>query len=95
MLNDDSTDQIHVMKPNAAGDAWSITAELAYKFGKPQLPTTTSAIDRGALKGTVFLGENLAVRQVTFTAAGEVVDTAKLAWPDAMENIVGVVGVQP
>jgi DNA-binding beta-propeller fold protein YncE len=96
VMNDDSTDQIHIFKPSSSGTTpWSITGELAYKFGKPQIPVSISTIDRGGLKGTAFVGENLAVRQLQFTAAGDVVDTAKLAWPDAMENIVGVVGVQP
>ena len=98
VLNDDSTDQIHVLSytPGNAGAPFAITGELAYKFGKPQIPTTISKITRGALEGTTFVGENVAVRQLTFEAAGTVTDTAKLVFPGGgNETIVGVVGVQP
>jgi DNA-binding beta-propeller fold protein YncE len=97
VLNDDSTNQIHVLSydPARAAAPFAITGELAYKFGKPQLPTNASILTRGALKGRVFVAENLAVRQLTFGAAGGVTDTAKLAFPDTIETIVGVVGVQP
>lgn len=97
VLNDDSTDQIHVLKYDAADASapFSITGELAYKFGKPQIPVTASWIARGSLKGTVFVGENVAVRQIRFGAAGDVTDVAKLASGPGNEGIIGVVGVQP
>ena len=97
VLNDDSTDQIHVMRydPSNSAAPFTITGELAYRFGKPQIPTNASVLDRGALKGKVFVGENVAVRVLTFTAAGDVVDTAKLEFAGGNESIVGVVGVQP
>jgi hypothetical protein len=56
---------------------------------------TASAIDRGSLKGTVFVSENVAVRQLRFEANGTVTDVAKLASPSGNTGIVGVVGVQP
>ena len=97
VLNDDSTDQIHVLKydPSDAAAPITITGELPYKFPPPQIPITISLIDRGSLKGTTFVGENIAVRQLTFTAAGTVEDTAKVPFPNSNEGIVGVVGVQP
>jgi len=97
VLNDDSTDEIHVMTYDAANSAapFAITGELPYVFGKPQIPVTASTIDRGKLKGTVFIGENLAVRQLTFNAGGTVSDTAKLSLGAGNTSIVGVVGVQP
>jgi DNA-binding beta-propeller fold protein YncE len=97
VLNDDSTDQIHILKYDAANTSapFSITGELVYKFGKPQIPVTASWIERGSLKGTVFIGENVAVRQIRFGAAGDVTDIAKLASGPGNEGIIGVVGVQP
>jgi hypothetical protein len=97
VLNDDSTDQIHILAYDAAKTAapFSITGELAYKFGKPQIPVAASWIDRGSLKGTVFVGENVAVRQIRFGAAGDVTDVAKVASGPGNSGIIGVVGVQP
>jgi hypothetical protein len=97
VLNDDSTDQIHVISydPSNTAAPFAITGELVYKFGKPQIPVTASTIDRGALKGAVFVGENVAVRQLRFEANGDVTDVAKLDSPAGLTGIVGVVGVQP
>jgi DNA-binding beta-propeller fold protein YncE len=97
VLNDDSTDQIHVLSYDASNTTapFAITGELAYKFGKPQIPVTASTIDRGSLKGAVFVSENVAVRQLRFEANGTVTDVAKLASPSGTSGIVGVVGVQP
>lgn len=96
VLNGDATNQIHVLSYDAAKPApFAITGELAYQFAKPQIPTTASGIDRGALRGTVLVGENLGVRKLVFGADGKVTDAARLGYPDAIANIVGVVGVQP
>jgi hypothetical protein len=97
VLNDDSTDEIHVLSydPSNAAAPFAITGEVAYAFGKPQIPVTASTIDRGSLEGTVFVGENVAVRQLRFGPAGDVTDVAKLASPPGLTGIVGVVGVQP
>jgi DNA-binding beta-propeller fold protein YncE len=96
VLNDDSTDEIHVLSYDATKPApFVITGELAYKFPKPQIPVTAATIDRGALRGTVLIGENIGVRRVVFAASGAVTDTQKLSFPDGIPNVVGVVGVQP
>lgn len=97
VLNDDSTDQIHVLSYDASNAAtpFVITGELAYKFPKPQIPCTASVIERGSLRGTVLVSENLAVRKVVFTPAGGVTDAARLVWAETFTNIIGVVGVQP
>jgi DNA-binding beta-propeller fold protein YncE len=96
VLNDDSTDEIHVLSYDATKPApFVITGELAYKFPKPQIPVTAATIDRGALRGTVLIGENVGVRRVVFSANGAVTDTQKLSFPDGIPNVVGVVGVQP
>ena len=95
-LNGDSTNQIHVLSYDPTKPApFVITGELAYQFAKPQIPTTASSIDRGPLRGTVLVGENLGVRKLVFAADGKVTDAALLTYPDGIANIVGVVGVQP
>jgi DNA-binding beta-propeller fold protein YncE len=95
-LNGDASDAIHVLSYDASKPApFVITGELAYKFAKPELPSTASMIDRGALRGTVLVSENLGVRKLVFGADGTVTDVAQLAFPDGIANIVGVVGVQP
>jgi hypothetical protein len=95
-LNGDATNQIHVLAYDPSKPApFTITGELGYQFAKPQIPTTASAITRGALRGTVFVGENLGVRKLVFAADGKVTDAALVSWPDGIPNIVGVVGVQP
>lgn len=96
VLNGDSSDAIHVLSYDAAKPApFVITGEVAYAFPKPQIPTTASSIERGSLKGTVLVGENLGVRKLVFGADGKVTDAALLTYPDGIANIVGVVGVQP
>jgi DNA-binding beta-propeller fold protein YncE len=95
VLNDDATNQIHVLAPTTNGTSWTITGELAYVYGAPQLPVSASLIARGALEGYVFVAENQAVRTLAFTAAGQVIDTAKLTFSGGNESIVGIVGVQP
>lgn len=96
VLNDDSTDEIHVLSYDATKPApFVITGELAYKFPKPQIPITASMIERGTLRGTVLIGENIGVRKVVFAASGAVTDAQKLSFPDGIPNVVGVVGVQP
>ena len=64
VLNDDSTDQIHVLTydPANAATPFVLTGQLAYKFPPPQIPTTASVIAQGSLMGTVFVSENTAVR---------------------------------
>ncbi|MDB4935656.1 MAG: hypothetical protein JWP87_2628 [Labilithrix sp.] len=97
VLNDDSTDEIHTLSYDATKPAapFVITGELAYAFPKPQIPVTAALIDRGALRGTVLIGENVGVRRVVFAASGAVTDAQKLSFPDGIPNVVGVVGVQP
>jgi hypothetical protein len=96
VLNGDSTDQIHLLSYDGSKDPpFVITGELAYNFAKPQIPTTASMITQGKLRGTVLVGENLAVRQLAFDKSGKVTDVAKLPFPEGIANIVGVVGVQP
>jgi DNA-binding beta-propeller fold protein YncE len=97
VLNDDSTDQIHVLTYDGANATtpFVIKGELAYKFGKPQIPVTVASIARGNLKGRAFIGENIAVRELTFGANGDVTDTQKLDFTGDNTRIVGVVGVQP
>jgi DNA-binding beta-propeller fold protein YncE len=96
VLNDDSNDMIHVLSYDGTKAApFTITGELAYKFGKPAIPVTVIVLDHGNLKGRAFIGENAAVRELTFGENGTVTDTQKLDFPDDVTLAVGVVGVQP
>jgi len=97
VLNGDSNDQIHVLAYDAANRTapFVITGQMPYRFPRPQIPTTATPILVGSLRGTVFVGEVSAVRQLTFMAAGSVMDTAQLSLGGGLETIVGVVGVSP
>ncbi|MDB4941970.1 MAG: hypothetical protein JWP97_1504 [Labilithrix sp.] len=96
VLNGDAADAIHLLSYDATRAApFVLTGEVAYAFGKPQIPSTASLLERGTLRGTVIIGENSAVRRMVFNADGTVKDAQKLAYPDTIEDIVGVVGVQP
>ena len=90
-------DQINVLSydPNKPSAPFTITGQLTYQFPAPQLPATAGLISQGSLKGTVLISENTAVRQVAFTATGQVTDTAYLLFKGGDESIVGVIGVQP
>ena len=97
VLNSDGMDALRILKYDPANVAtpFVIQGEVTYVNGKPQLPVDAVVIDRGALEGRVLVGENLAVRQLMFTAAGGVTDIALLNFGSGSTSIVGAVGVQP
>lgn len=72
VLNDDTSDSIQVLaySPANASAPWVITGQVKYKFGRPLIPTTVSTIVRGGLKGTVFVAEDVACRQLRFGPNG-------------------------
>jgi DNA-binding beta-propeller fold protein YncE len=97
VLNDDSTDEITVLRYDAQNTTTPFTnvGRVTYAFPKPEIPTSASMIEYGSLKGRVLVSENLAVRQLQFTEQGGVTDTEKFAMGSGIPNIVGVVGVTP
>jgi hypothetical protein len=68
---------------------------VTYKFGKPQLPTSSIVITRGKLEGRVLIAETSAVRQMQFLPNGTITDTAKFAFTGDSSEIVGSIGVTP
>ncbi|HEY7955929.1 MAG TPA: hypothetical protein VII38_11585 [Polyangia bacterium] len=97
LLNSDGMDALRVLAydPSNATAPFTITGEVSYQNGKPQLPAAAVVIGRGALKGTVLVAENLAVRELTFSQAGAVTDEALMSFGTDTPSIVGTVGVQP
>ncbi len=62
---------------------------------KPQLPADMVQISRGTLQGRVLVAENVAIRQVQFTAAGGVTEVELLSLGNDSLAIPGAIGVQP
>lgn len=96
VLNDDSTDEISVLRYDPANATpFTNTGYMTYAFPKPQIPVTAALVERGALKGRVLVSENLAVRQLQFELDGTVTDVERFSSGAGIPAIVGVVGVQP
>ncbi|HEU0030711.1 MAG TPA: hypothetical protein VFQ53_08760 [Kofleriaceae bacterium] len=86
-------DKIFVLAPGATG-TWAAT-EVSYAGGRPQLPGDLAAIDRGTLRGHVFISENVSIRHLAFTPDGNVTDLGSLAFGMGLENIGGAIGITP
>jgi hypothetical protein len=96
VMSSDGTDGIRLLR--YSGDAaapFSVVSEITYVHGKPELPSFTASITRGALMGTVLVAENVAVRGLAFHADGGVTDAFKVTFGTGVENVVGVIGTQP
>jgi hypothetical protein len=68
---------------------------VPYKFGRPQLPTSSVVISRGKLEGRVLIAETSAVRQMQFLPNGTIVDTATFTFTGDTSDAVGSIGVTP
>lgn len=98
LLDSDGEDALRVVSydPTKTEAPFSVGAEVAYKDGKKTaLPTIANVIDRGGLKGRVLVSENLAIRQLTFAAAGTISDLGVFTFGEDFTEIVGSMGVQP
>ncbi|MFN0251136.1 MAG: hypothetical protein ACKV2T_29950 [Kofleriaceae bacterium] len=73
--------------------AWRKTA-LALG-ANPQIPADMVSLDRGMLRGHVWISENTSVRQVRFTQAGDVENVGSLAFGSGLQNIPGAIGITP
>lgn len=87
-------DAIFILDTAPAG-GWRVRGEVAYSGGAPQIPADLAAIDRGALRGHVFVAENVSVRHLAFRDTGAVDDLGSLAFGAGLENIAGAIGVTP
>jgi hypothetical protein len=81
--------------PADASTPFSNEGELAITSEPVALPGAAVMIERGSLTGRVLVAELSAVRQVQFGADGSVTDLGTTAFGEGLENIVGLVGVQP
>jgi hypothetical protein len=88
-------DALFVLDAGGPGGAWRVRGEVAYRGGRPQLPGDVAAIERGALRGHVFVSENVSVRHLAFGADGTVTDLGSLAFGSGLANIGGAIGVTP
>jgi hypothetical protein len=77
------------------GAGWTKKGEVTYSGAKPELPGGAARLDVGALRGWVFVAENLGVRRVQLKADGSVVDLGKFSVGTGYTSIVGAIGVTP
>lgn len=81
--------------PASATAPFTVKGPLAYAGAKPQLPGSAVLIERGALRGRVYVAENLGVRQARFAQGGKVTDDGLFVVGTDTAGIVGAIGVQP
>jgi hypothetical protein len=72
-----------------------VKGEITYVGKEPQLPANGVLVDRGALRGRVYVAENEGVRQVRFEQDGRVTDLGLFSPGSGLENLVGAIGVTP
>ncbi len=68
---------------------------ITYLGAKPELPGTAIAITRGTLKGKVYVGETLGIRQLRFETNGSITDLGKFSVGTGKTAIVGTIGITP
>jgi hypothetical protein len=74
---------------------WRIRGQVTYTGGRPQLPGDMVELRRGAVRGHVFVSENVAIRHLVFHEDGSVEDLGTLAFGDGLSAINGVIGATP
>ena len=88
-------DAIFVVDRGGTAGAYQVAGKVAYMGAAPQLPSGMAMIERGALKGHVFVAEVSGVRHLVFGSAGGVTDVGSFGFPSGVENIVGAIGIAP
>lgn len=81
--------------PANATAPFAVKGELTYVGKAPALPANAVQVERGTLKGRVYVAENEGVRQVRFEPNGNVTDLGAFSMGTGLENIVGAIGVTP
>jgi len=81
--------------PTSATAPFVVQGEPTYVGKKPQLPANAVVVDRGALRGRVYVAELSGVRQVRFEQDGQVTDLGVFSLGSGSENMVGAIGVTP
>ncbi len=77
-----------------ANNTWR-KVQVTTTGGNPQIPADMVSIDRGMLRGHVWISENTSIRHVRFTPAGAVEDLGSLAFGSGLQNIPGAIGITP
>lgn len=88
-------DAIFMIDNKGANGAYRLAGELTYNGASAKLPAVMAMIERGPLKGHVYVAENVSIRHIEFTAAGGAVDRGSLAFQGETAAITGALGVQP
>jgi hypothetical protein len=81
--------------PGNASTPFALQGAVTYMGAKPQLPNGAILIERGKLKGTVYVAENLGIRPVRFEVGGTVTDLGRFPLGSGTENVTGAIGVTP
>jgi hypothetical protein len=84
---------IFVLDKGGTNGAWRKTALTLP--ANPQIPADMVSLDRGMLRGHVWISENTSVRHVRFTQAGGVENVASLPFGSGLQNIPGAIGITP
>lgn len=77
------------------GNPFTATGDIGYVYGAPSLPTHAQLIEVGELTGRVYVTELHAVRQLSFTEGGAIVDDDQTTVGYGVSGIVGTLGIQP
>lgn len=75
-------------------EPFALAGEIDYDGAAPQLPGPIAAVERGSLRGRVFVAELLGVRQLAFTP-GQVTDLGLVRLGSGSAAITGAFGLQP
>ncbi len=87
-------DAIQILDRGGPQNGWRVRGPVPYADGRrPQLPGDLATIDRGRLRGTVFVSENVSVRRLEFQPNGSVVDRGSLELGEDFSSISGAIGV--
>ena len=81
--------------PSNASAPFTLRGPITYTGAKPQLPGAAVLVTRGALRGRVYVSENLGVRQVRFDSDGNIADLGRYPLGNGYAAIAGAIGVTP
>ncbi|MFO0761325.1 MAG: hypothetical protein U0359_32910 [Byssovorax sp.] len=81
--------------PTSSAAPFTNKGPIPYNGKKPALPGSAVLVERGALRGHVYVAEDVGVRQVRFEPDGNVTDLGAFILGPGLETIVGAIGVQP
>jgi hypothetical protein len=86
---------LFVVDRGGAGGAYRVAGQVTYSGGRPALPSAMASVDVGALRGHVWVAENVSIRHLQFTSAGGVTDLGSFTLAGEVDAIPGAIGVAP